>query len=216
MGDGAEVDAGGDPTQNQDIDGDGWLDAEESAAGSDPSNAFSWPFGTDRWPDLSENAEGIDGTTYATGEIFPNFTTYDQFGNEVSLYQFYGYAILLDFSAMWCGPCQDAASGTQIQWEEYCEQGYMVITMLTEDFEGNPPEAAECMEWANAFGLEYPVLGGEVPDEAYFDLYDAGLNEGYIPYLLLLDQELRIYKSYSGSGNEAAIERDLKALGFQN
>ena len=44
----------GPPPNNADSDGDGFLDVEETQAGSDPQDKFSWEFDSGRWPDFTE------------------------------------------------------------------------------------------------------------------------------------------------------------------
>jgi hypothetical protein len=99
---GEEEELGTDPA-NADSDGDGFSDGDEVAGATDPTNGFSWPFDTGVWPDFSDEAEaaGVDGSSYAMDEVFPNFATTDQFGNDIELYQFYGYVVLIDFAAGW-------------------------------------------------------------------------------------------------------------------
>src|SRR5947209_6757808 len=56
-------------------------------------------------PELAAaRAPGGHGPRYAVGDIAPSFTALDQNGTEVSLRDFSGSFVLLDFSAVWCGP----------------------------------------------------------------------------------------------------------------
>ena len=60
------------------------------------------------------SGDAPDGNdTYAMGEPLPDFTAGDAWGEDLSLYQFYGSVILLDFSAGWCGPCNDVADDAE-------------------------------------------------------------------------------------------------------
>ena len=49
-----------------------------------------------------------------------NFTLMDQSGNMISLHDFAGKIILLDFSSMWCGPCKTEASMAEALYQRSC------------------------------------------------------------------------------------------------
>ena len=217
LDDGEEAEAGTDPT-NPDTDGDGFDDDKEMKQETDPLDGFSWKYGGQKWPDFSDEAAaaGVEGSTYAMGEVLPDFTTTDQFGNEVSLYNFYGYVVLLDFSAGWCGPCRTAAEGAQDMWVEYREDGFMIIHAMIDNNRGNDQVELTFLErWANQYDLEFPVVDGD-PDSGVGEVFDglgaAGIYEGGIPFMIMLDQEMRIHSSYTGSGQDAVIEADIEEL----
>ena len=91
-----------------------------------------------------------------------NFTLENQHGEEVSLYDFYGSAIILDFSVMWCGPCQSAASEVQDVQDKYAANGLTYITVLMETAGGTAPTVDDCNDWAQDFGIvDAPVLAGD-------------------------------------------------------
>ena len=209
---GEEADYGTDPNA-ADSDEDGLVDGDEVEWGSDPLNMYSWP-GGGIWPDRSGYAadDGINGTTLAIGETFPNFTTFDQIGNDVQLYQFYGSVILLDFSAVWCPPCNDVAEDAAAVWETYRDDGFVIIHAMTDDNQYNPPSVEVLERWAYVYGLDFPVLGGEVPGDTFGALYNAGLANGSIPYFVLLDQNLKIAKTYVGGGQDNVILADVASM----
>ena len=212
-----EIEAGTDPT-NADTDGDGFDDGLEDDQETDPTNAFSWPFGGEQWPDFTDEAEeaGVDGSDYAMGEVFPNFTTTDQFGNEVELYQFYGNVILLDFSAGWCGPCRTAAESSEEMWETYREDGFIIIHAIIDDNRGTGDIDQDFLEsWVEDYDIEFPVIDGDNDSGVYdarYGLYAEGIDEGYIPFMIMLDQDMQLHTTFVGAGNDSAIEREIEDL----
>lgn len=202
---------------SEDSDGDGFSDSDELSADTDPLNPFSWTFGGSEWPDFSDEADaaGVSGDSYGKGEVFPNFTTTDQFGGEVSLYQFYGYVILVDFSAGWCSPCRDSASQAEDIWEEYREDGFIILHAMIESNSSASVNQTFLESWVEDYDIEFPVVDADSSTEpygAYSGLYSAGLNDGYIPYMILLDQNMELVETYSGSGLESRIKSKVENL----
>ena len=212
--DGAEVeDFGTDPILG-DTDADGIADGDEVGFESDPLNRFSWP-GDGVWPDMTSTAaaDGVEGSDYGMGEVFPDFSATDRYGESVSLYQFYGEVILLDFSAGWCGPCKSVAQGAEEMWNEYRDDGFVIVHMMTDDYRGTGSADQDFLnDWADAYDLTFPVLGEGDIEGIYYDLYYAGLNEGYIPYMILLNQNMELEEIYVGGGNESKIASKVEDL----
>ena len=205
--DGDELDLRTDPNL-ADSDTDGVSDGDEASNGSDPLNVYSWP-GDGIWPD--NTAKATESDTYAYDEVFPDFTAMDRLENDVSLHQFWGQAILLDFSAGWCGPCRQVAADAQEMWEEQREDGFVIIHAMTDGDSGGA-DVDFLNEWAEDYDLTFPVLGeGEIED-TYYALYNAGLNEGYVPYMLILDTEMKLRSIYVGGGSESRIATEIEDL----
>ena len=113
--DGQESELGTDPL-NSDSDGDGYSDRVEVDAGKDPTDAASgiyiggWPYQSDK--DSFENQEIWADNNLVIGEQAPRVQLVDQFGEIVDLYDFAGQGkyIVIDISAVWCGPCNDMSA----------------------------------------------------------------------------------------------------------
>lgn len=202
-----------------DRDGDGWFDVEEQDVG-DPENPFDWDFGSGRWPDFTD--EAMAGTAnadfgYAMGQTLPDFLAEDQYGNPVPLYTFYGYAIVLDFGAGWCGPCRDSAMGAQASWEAHRLDGVLTIHQILDDDVDDLEDVVEegfQRDWSREYGIEFPVFHQLNRDngDVYLRLLENGVGNGWIPFFVVLDHEMRIVASFEGSDQVGAAEdlaRDL-------
>ena len=93
------------------------------------------------------------------GDHVCDFKLVDQQGGEVNLYDHYGKVIILDFSVMWCGPCQIAAKDVDALVEKFGSENVVYITVLIEDQYGNDPDLKDLELWSKTFGIESPVLG---------------------------------------------------------
>jgi thiol-disulfide isomerase/thioredoxin len=207
LSDYGELGLGTDPTVG-DTDGDGISDGEEFQL-SDPNDMYSWPPGI--WGDFSGDAMITNGG-YTVGQQMQDFVAVDQFGNEVSLHQFYGMVVLLDFSAGWCGPCRQLAETAQAEYLADRADGLLIIhVMINGNRQGAEPDDAFLQSWADEFGLTFPVVRepGNPTDNA---LYAAGTAEGYIPFQVLLDRDMTIDMTFSGVPNTALMARAHELL----
>ena len=90
-----------------------------------------------------------------------NIVAVDHNGDEFDMYANYGSLIVLDLSAMWCGPCNSAAAGAQEVQDMYADQDLIYVTVLIENQHGVPPSEADIQQWAAAYGnTTSPVVAG--------------------------------------------------------
>ncbi|MCB9674845.1 MAG: TlpA family protein disulfide reductase [Alphaproteobacteria bacterium] len=199
--DGDEVLAGTMPTE-ADSDGDGFTDGEEAING-DALNKYHWPDGL--WADFSADAD-ITNPGWHIGEQMPDFQAKDQFGNDVSLHQFYGMVVLLDFSAGWCGPCRQLAEDAEDHFLNKRDEGFVTIHLMIQDNQGSEPNKRFLEDWADEYGITFPVVR-QPGNDASNQLSIAGTDEGYIPFQIVLDQEMRIDMAFSGVPNTPVKQR---------
>jgi thiol-disulfide isomerase/thioredoxin len=202
--DGEEAEAGSDPTV-VDTDGDGYTDRDEVFEGHDPADDRDVIY-KGGWPYYFEK-DDITGGGFANpidvGKRIGNLSAKDQFGDVVDLFDFYaaGKPVILDVSAQWCPPCQDMASWMDNDplvapaYDEYwpgvreaVEAGDILwVTVLSEDYSGNPATKPTVTEWYNDFPSSHiPVLA----DTDY--VMPEHVNLRGWPTVILLDPELKV------------------------
>ena len=98
MMDDDEVAAGTDP-ENADSDDDGWEDGEEVASYTDPADPDDHPY-TGGWK-IDSCRHDVEPTGNAVGDIAYDFELEDQFGDTLHLHDFCGQAVFIESSAFW-------------------------------------------------------------------------------------------------------------------
>jgi peroxiredoxin len=153
---------------------------------SDIGQEWAWEAPDNSW--ISSEPPGTDlNTGYYVGDIVPDFRLEDQFGETVSMWQFYGQVVLLDVATMWCGPCRTLGSTSEATWEHYKDDGFIYLTVLQENMDDGPPSQADLEAWATLYGITQPVLGdGDKTTE-------GALKHGGYPAVLVIDRDLTVH-----------------------
>lgn len=88
-------------------------------------------------PAQTNTVQGTPQTTdVLIGTVAPNFTLPDlkgQNGAKISLADFKGHAVVINFWSSTCGPCKDEAPLLETQWQRTKSQGVIFIGIDVED-----------------------------------------------------------------------------------
>jgi peroxiredoxin len=131
------------------------------------------------------------------GDTAADFSARDQNGQTVKLYQYYGKVILIDFSADWCVFCREEARHLENLFQDYKDQGFQILTVLTE----GSPEA-----WAKQYNLTFPVLDDN--SETLWKIY----GEDAWPLNIVLDRKMVTRYKEAGYDEPAIISQIKKYL----
>ena len=146
------------------------------------------------------------------GGPVPDFTKPDVNGKLVSLSQFRGKYVLLDFWGSWCGPCRAANPHLKELYSAYSAKGFEILGVASEKVSGQAQAEKMWKEAIEKDGLTWTnVLNNELSmKQDIVELYDI---EAY-PTQILLDKEGKVISRWRGAASKE-LDDKLKAI-FNN
>jgi len=131
----------------------------------------------------------------------PSFTLQDLKGNQISLSDFKGKVVILDFWATWCGPCVIEIPHFIELYEQYKDRGFAMVG-ISLDRQG----ISVVKSFAQKYRVNYPILmtDGRI-DRAY-----GGITG--IPTTFVIDSAGNIRQKYIGYRDKDVFEADIKTL----
>lgn len=134
------------------------------------------------------------------GKRARDFTLANLAGIDVSLSDFQGQVVLVNFWATWCAPCRDEIPGFEQVYRTYTDDGFVVLGV-------NLQESRDQVEpFLDSMDVTYPILldqGGDVTSE-YRTL---GL-----PMSILVTPEGVIHTRHVGFLSDSILENYLQEL----
>lgn len=132
--------------------------------------------------------------------LAPAFTLDDLNGQPLSLANYHGKVVLLDFWATWCAPCRTEIPHFVDMQNRLGDQGVQVIGVSMDD--GPKP----VRDFYAEYKMNYPVgLGTDKVAESYGGVLG-------LPVLFLIGRDGRIAAKYVGEADMAVVEQQVKSL----
>ncbi len=149
--------------------------------------------------------EGDSTEAKLQGKAAPAFTLVDLDGKKVSLADYKGKPVMVNFWATWCAPCKLEMPWLAEFQKRYADQGFVILGIASDDAPKNVVAAT-----AKKLGVTYPVLltDGKV-EEPY-----GGV--GYMPESFYVDRTGKVLIETAGitdgQGGKDQIEANVKRL----
>jgi peroxiredoxin len=88
----------------------------------------------------------------APGAPAPQFSLAARGGHNVSLAQYKGQVVMLNFWASWCGPCRQEMPLLESIYKKYNKLGFTMLGVNVE------PDSQAANEWLKATPVSFPIL----------------------------------------------------------
>ena len=133
----------------------------------------------------------------------PDFIVLDREGEEVSLSDFIGKPVILNFWASWCGPCKSEMPEFETAYQKYREEIQFMMVNLTD---GNRETVETAAEYIAGEGYTFPV---------FFDTEsDAAITYGAtsIPVTYFVDAEGHLVAYGSGALSGEILQSGMEMI----
>jgi thiol-disulfide isomerase/thioredoxin len=138
----------------------------------------------------------------SAGGPAPAFTLAGSSGQAVSLAQYKGQVVMINFWASWCGPCRQEMPLLESIYKKYNKMGFTLLGVNVE------PDSQAANEWLKATPVSFPILYDK--DSKVSKLYDvAGM-----PCTVIIDRggKLRVLHRGYKPGDENEYLDSIRSL----
>jgi len=130
------------------------------------------------------------------GQPAPNFKVVTTSGQSVSLENYRGYVLVIDFFATWCTPCRTSIPHLVEMNQKYRKQGLQVLG-LSADENGE----RDVQEFGENYRVNYPMaLAGEAVQA------DFGIRS--VPVMFVIDKKGKVAEVFRGYSDEIGRSMD--------
>jgi peroxiredoxin len=122
-------------------------------------------------------------------------------GKSVTLSDYKGKVVLLDFWATWCPPCRKEIPGLVSLYDAYRSRGLVVVGVSMDD------SKKDIRKFAKKLGMDYPILIGY----GHEDLEPA-FGQLPLPTAFVISRDGRICFKHDGMTGKDQFEREIGGL----
>jgi thiol-disulfide isomerase/thioredoxin len=132
----------------------------------------------------------------------PPFTLSARGGKDVSLAQYQGQVVMINFWASWCGPCRQEMPLLESIYKKYNKLGFTLLGVNVE------PDSKAADDWLKATPVSFPILYDK--DSKVSKLYEV---DG-MPSTVIIDRsgKLRVLHRGYKPGDENEYLDSIRAL----
>jgi peroxiredoxin len=125
------------------------------------------------------------GTVASRSSNAPNFITKTLDGKAIKLSDFQGKVVLMNFWAVWCGPCKKEVPDLVSLYKKYQDKGFVVLGI------SDLSDLGEIKSFVKEHGMEYPVIvdRGDISEEYEVEAF---------PTTILIDRNGKVVQRYMG------------------
>ncbi len=148
----------------------------------------------------SQTSEPLSSSTVKKN-LALDFSLVDLKGNSFRLSDFRGKIVIIDFMAIWCGPCKDQIPHLGVVWEQYHDD----IIIISIDVDPN-----ETPEMLTDFSSNFPyatwIWASDTAQVGYeYEIYS-------IPTTIIVDQEGYISAKHVGKTSSSNLIEEIEKL----
>jgi peroxiredoxin len=140
--------------------------------------------------------------TAANGQPAPAFDLPSRDGKDISLGQYKGDVVMINFWASWCGPCRQEMPLLESMYKTYSKHGFVLIGVNVE------PDSNAANTWLKQTPVSFPVLYDTKSKVS--SLYDVSV----MPSTVMIDRKGNIRMIHHGyvAGDENQYMSSLMQL----
>jgi cytochrome c biogenesis protein CcmG/thiol:disulfide interchange protein DsbE len=147
----------------------------------------------------TDSASGAN--TPLAGKPAPAFSLQTLDGGAVSLAQFRGRPVLINFWASWCLPCRDEAPILRAAALEHARAGLVVLGVAYND------KPQDSRAFRDEFGLGFPILMDGADGRTAVSYGLTG-----VPETFFVDRDGRVVARHAGPVTQSVLDEWLKAI----
>ncbi|MBF0557652.1 MAG: TlpA family protein disulfide reductase [Nitrospirae bacterium] len=99
-------------------------------------------------------SRGEKGASLSSNDAAPAFVLSTPEGAKISLDDYKGKVVMIEFFASWCPPCQMVAPEIKSAYERYKDKGFTVLAISIDE---GPDAGKAVSNFIKTYGISYPV-----------------------------------------------------------